>query len=88
MCRIGRTARAGREGTAITILEPNQENNFSRITREAGVTKVEPYHVDEDEFEQEKPRYRKLEILYTEVTGCVSCTIRRNKHYDFYRKAF
>ena len=35
--RVGRTARAGRSGTAITLIEPNQMRMLQRIEREAGV---------------------------------------------------
>jgi ATP-dependent RNA helicase DeaD len=42
--RVGRTARAGRTGMAITVIEPSQQRHLQRIERESGA-KFKPYPV-------------------------------------------
>ncbi|HLC95949.1 MAG TPA: DEAD/DEAH box helicase [Candidatus Nanoarchaeia archaeon] len=62
--RIGRTARAGKEGKVINLLSEDSHDNFSRVLRENDVeiTKenrpyVEPVKVVKAEFVEERPSY-------------------------------
>lgn len=54
--RIGRTARAGKEGKAINLLSENDHDNFSRILREYDVNIVK----------KEKPYIERINIRRTE----------------------
>jgi ATP-dependent RNA helicase DeaD len=61
--RIGRAARAGKEGTAISILSPRDHDNFRRVIHETGfkileheVPKIERANVNIERKEERGPR--------------------------------
>jgi len=57
--RIGRTARAGNEGKVISLLSPDDHDNFRRILEDRSllIHKIETPHFENIEFS--KPQYNK-----------------------------
>jgi len=49
--RVGRTARAGKTGTAITLYEPIQGKSLKRMLDEGGVNGVQEYQMEDTELE-------------------------------------
>ena len=49
--RVGRTARAGRPGTGVTLVEKSEAKRFKQLLREAGKTGVADETVDEDQLD-------------------------------------
>ncbi|XP_033751674.1 ATP-dependent RNA helicase DDX51-like [Pecten maximus] len=57
--RIGRTARAGKAGTAITLLQNKEFYHFKKMTREAGKSKIREQKVSEESLEPIIPAFKK-----------------------------
>ncbi|XP_061182754.1 ATP-dependent RNA helicase DDX51-like [Saccostrea echinata] len=57
--RVGRTARAGKEGTALTLLQKKEFHHFKTMTKEAGKTYMEKFKVNSGEFEDLMEGYQK-----------------------------
>ncbi|XP_062604068.1 ATP-dependent RNA helicase DDX51-like [Saccostrea cucullata] len=57
--RVGRTARAGKEGTALTLLQRKEFHHFKTMTKEAGKTSLEKFKVDPGDFEDLMEGYQK-----------------------------
>ncbi|XP_060074508.1 ATP-dependent RNA helicase DDX51-like [Ylistrum balloti] len=57
--RIGRTARAGKAGTAITLLQNKEFYHFKKMTREAGKPKIREQKVSEESLEPIIPAFQK-----------------------------
>ena len=50
--RVGRTARAGRLGTGVTLVEKSETKRFNQLLKEAGKTeRVTEEAVDEDQLD-------------------------------------
>lgn len=49
--RVGRTARAGKEGTALTLLQKKEFHHFKTMTKEAGKMYIEKFKVHSKEME-------------------------------------
>ncbi|MBS2038088.1 DEAD/DEAH box helicase [bacterium] len=69
--RVGRTARAGRTGVAITVIEPSQQRHLQRIERESGA-RFEAYPVPSlDQIESgRKKRFAERIRQQLEDPGC------------------
>ncbi|KAH3876810.1 hypothetical protein DPMN_000660 [Dreissena polymorpha] len=65
--RVGRTARAGQPGTAITLVQRKQFYHFKKMLRDAGKSSLLPLHVTRSDFGQLLPKYevalKKLEEM-------------------------
>jgi len=58
--RVGRTARAGREGEAYTLVEHHESKHFKEILRHAGHSKqLEPYKIEKDRLKEINADYEK-----------------------------
>jgi len=55
--RVGRTARAGKEGTAISLCEEKQVKNFIKMLKDAGIEGVEELKIPDDKLESWKDEY-------------------------------
>merc|ERR1712183_909287 len=55
--RVGRTARAGKEGTAISLCVEKQVKNFIKMLKEAGIEGVEEFKIPDDKLESWKDEY-------------------------------
>ncbi|XP_013775579.1 ATP-dependent RNA helicase DDX51-like [Limulus polyphemus] len=56
--RVGRTARAGREGTAITLLQKKEVRNFQKMLKSAGKERVPELEVCQTDLESYRENYR------------------------------
>lgn len=56
--RVGRTARAGKVGTAITMLQKKEFFHFKKMTREAGKTSVKELKVTNGDIEPMVPAFQ------------------------------
>jgi len=55
--RVGRTARAGKEGVAISICEEKQVKNFLKMVKDAGIEGVEEFKFGNGKLESWKDKY-------------------------------
>jgi len=55
--RVGRTARAGKEGTAISLCEEKQVKNFLKMVKDAGIEGLEELKIPEEKLECWKDEY-------------------------------
>lgn len=78
--RIGRTARAGRKGCAITLLENRELHKFLKMLSSSGKTPANPLEID---FESMKP----MEEQYKEALASASKIIAGEKRNKFFLKA-
>jgi len=56
--RVGRTARAGKVGTAVTLSEEKQVKNFLKMTREGGVNGLAKAEVLDEELDGLREEYK------------------------------
>lgn len=56
--RVGRTARAGKEGTALTLLQKKEFHHFRTMTKEAGKTYIEKFKVHSKDMESLVEKYQ------------------------------
>merc|ERR1711936_251553 len=56
--RVGRTARAGKAGTAITLSEEKQVKSFLKMVREGGVNGLVQASVGEEELDELREDYK------------------------------
>jgi len=84
--RIGRTARAGKPGSAITLLEENHMDHFNGMMKEAGkvVDKIQKIRADEIELAPYTDKYQEaLEHLKAETEAKEE---KQNRKYKNKRK--
>jgi len=55
--RVGRTARAGKSGTAVTLLEPKQVKHFARMLKSCGKHEMEFLEVGDTDLEDGNEAY-------------------------------
>merc|ERR1712142_253034 len=55
--RVGRTARAGKEVTAISLCEEKQVKNFLKMVKDAGIEGLEELNIPEEKLECWKEEY-------------------------------
>lgn len=59
--RVGRTARAGREGEAYTLVEAQEARHFKEILRNAGHSnQVNSLTIEKDKLNELMPDYKKV----------------------------
>ena len=54
---MGRTARAGKSGTAVTLLEPKQVKHFARMLKSCGKHEMEFLEVGDTDLEDGNEAY-------------------------------
>lgn len=66
--RVGRTARAGREGTAYTLVEKPQVRYFKDMLRHAGhLNQIEILNVEKEKIQELVPDYEKAMTNVTDT---------------------
>jgi ATP-dependent RNA helicase DDX51/DBP6 len=55
--RVGRTARAGRPGTAVTLVRHKEVRHFRDILRKAEGSNVQPFPLEQDILKPLVPHY-------------------------------
>lgn len=67
--RVGRTARAGREGEAYTLVEVPEARHFKEILRHAGhLNQVKTLSIDKEKLQELVPDYKKVMGNFTSST--------------------
>lgn len=65
--RVGRTARAGREGEAYTLVEMQEVRHFKEILRHAGhLNQVKALKIEKEKLKELVPDYEKAMSTLTE----------------------
>lgn len=65
--RVGRTARAGREGEAYTFVEQQEARHFKEILRHAGhLSQVKSLKIEKEKLKELVPDYNKAMAGLTE----------------------
>ncbi|XP_019617802.1 PREDICTED: ATP-dependent RNA helicase DDX51-like [Branchiostoma belcheri] len=57
--RVGRTARAGKEGTAFSLVLQEEEKRFRRMLKQAGKDEPQPWSLSGTDLQPLVPRYQK-----------------------------
>ncbi|CAH1232839.1 DDX51 [Branchiostoma lanceolatum] len=57
--RVGRTARAGKEGKAFSLVLQDEEKGFRRMLKKAGKAEPQPWSLTGTDFQPLVPRYQK-----------------------------
>ena len=62
--RVGRTARAGKEGVAVSLCEEKQVKNFLKMVKDAGIEGVEELSISEEKLESWSDKFAEcLEVV-------------------------
>ena len=82
--RVGRTARAGRTGTCITLVKHGQLRGLFRLLRKATTNPMQPLEISQSTFSEILPTYKRClgqlkSVLATEQRGKLSCSIPVSK---------
>lgn len=65
--RVGRTARAGRQGEAYTLVEMQEARHFKEILRHAGhLSQIKTLKIEKDKLKELVPDYEKAMSKITE----------------------
>ena len=67
--RVGRTARAGRSGLAVTLCEGKQEKNFLKMLKDSSITGIEELKITEEDGELRQSYQEALEKVKERLTA-------------------
>ena len=67
--RVGRTARAGKEGLAVTLCEGKQEKSFIKMLKDSSITGVEELKITDDDEEVKQSYQEALEKVKERLTA-------------------
>ena len=67
--RVGRTARAGRSGLAVTLCEGKQEKNFLKMLKDSSITGIEELKITEEDGEVRQSYQEALEKVKERLTA-------------------
>ena len=68
--RVGRTARANKEGNAVTLLRKTEVAHFKEMLRETSNNLVRKHKIDSELLESERPRYEEALTTLKHVLHC------------------
>merc|ERR1712098_923720 len=87
--RVGRTARAGKSGTAITLCEEKQSKSFLKMLKDGSITGAEEHEVTESQLDEYREAYESsLENVKEQLQQekNVNLNNKQQKKSKFFRK--
>ena len=67
--RVGRTARAGKAGLAVTLCEGKQEKSFLKMLKDSSITGIEELKINEEDEEAKQSYQEALEKVKERLTA-------------------
>ena len=88
---MGRTARAGKTGTAITLCEEKQSKSFLKMLKDGNITGAVENDVTENQLDEYREAYESSlenvkEQLQQEKTSNLNPNSKQQKKNKFFRK--
>ena len=89
--RVGRTARAGKAGTAVTLCEEKQVKSFLKMLKEGDISGAQERAVTSEQLQQHRPQYEQsleavMEQLQREKSEGAARNNGKQKKSKFFKK--